>query len=83
VIAMRVGVVLLGVAGLMLAADTSAVLASGAQQSLPTTPLVVVESFLAARNARDPFEATGWCAAMLEHLGWARVWRVIAPVRSV
>jgi hypothetical protein len=44
----------------------SAVPMSATQQSPGYAPLFVVESFLAARNARDPFGATGWCAAMLE-----------------
>ena len=63
---LHVGVVLLGVAVLMAAAGVSAASASSAQQSPPDEPLVVVESFLAARNARDPFGATGWCAGLLE-----------------
>jgi hypothetical protein len=60
--ALHVGVVLLGVPVLM----ASAARIAAAQQSPGYTPLFVVESFLAARNARDPFGATGWCAAMLE-----------------
>jgi hypothetical protein len=63
---LRVGVMLLGVVVLMAVAGVSGASASHAQQSLPAEPLVVVESFLSARNARDPFSATGWCAALLE-----------------
>jgi hypothetical protein len=60
--ALHVGVVLLGVPVLI----AVAVPIAAAQQSPGYAPLFVVESFLAARDARDPFGATGWCAAMLE-----------------
>jgi hypothetical protein len=56
----RVGFLLMGAALLMAHAEAAA-----AQQSPPDEPLFVVESFLAARNAGDPFGATGWCAASL------------------
>lgn len=60
--ALQVGLVLLGVPVLM----AWAVPIAAAQQSPGYAPLFVVESFLAARDARDPFGATGWCAALLE-----------------
>jgi len=59
---LHVGIVLLGVPVLM----AVAVPIAAAQQSPGYAPLFVVESFLAARDARDPFGATGWCAATLE-----------------
>jgi hypothetical protein len=59
------GVLLLGVAMLTTTARVSTVSAARAQQALPAESLVVVESFLAARNARDVFGATGWCAPLL------------------
>jgi hypothetical protein len=64
--ALRLGVVFLGGAVLISATGVSAASTLGAQQAPPDAPLVVVESFLAARNAGGPFGATGWCAAVLE-----------------
>jgi hypothetical protein len=64
--AVRLGVVLLGGAVLISATGVSAASTAGAQQAPPDAPLVVVESFLAARNAGDSFGATDWCAAVLE-----------------
>jgi hypothetical protein len=75
---LRGGVMLLGAAVLMLTGG-SVVLAAGAHQSLPTEPLFVVESFLAARDARDLFGATGWCAALLELQDSAGQWFVDEP----
>jgi hypothetical protein len=76
---LHVGVMLLGATVLMAAAGVSAASAPHAQQSLPSEPLVVVESFLAARNARDPFGATGWCAELLELQDIAGQWFVDEP----
>jgi hypothetical protein len=61
----RAGLVLVGAAVLTAHAGASVEAASTAQQLPPDEPLFVVESFLAARNAGDPFGATGWCAALL------------------
>ena len=61
----RAGLVLVGAAVLMVHAGASVEAASTAQQLPSDEPLFVVESFLAARNAGDPFGAAGWCAALL------------------
>src|SRR5215207_4482631 len=50
---------------LVVAALLTGAEASAAQQSMADEPLVVVESFLAARNAADPTGATMWCAELL------------------
>jgi hypothetical protein len=41
-------------------------LAPGAQVAPPYEPLIVVENFLTARDARDPVGAAGWCAMLFE-----------------
>jgi hypothetical protein len=49
------------------------------RQSIPDDALVVVESFLAARDARDLVGATGWCAALLELQDIEGQWFVNEP----
>jgi hypothetical protein len=71
--------VLVGVAVLMAAASASAAEARSPQ---PSEPLVVAESFLAARNARDPSGAAGMCADLLELQDVDRSWLVDGPTMS-
>jgi hypothetical protein len=75
--------VVLGVA-VPLTAAVASVSASGLnrqQESYPE-PLVVVESFLAARNAQDPWGAAAWCAPLLELQDVDGQWFVDPPTTS-
>jgi hypothetical protein len=77
--ALRFGVAHLSVAVLMVTAGVSVASASGAQPVASDEPLIVVESFLAARDARDVFGATGWTAALLELQDQDGQWFVDEP----
>ena len=58
-------VALLGVAVLTTAAGVSAAPGASGQSPNPTEPIVVVESFLLARNAQDPWGATALVAPVI------------------
>src|SRR5215207_893872 len=74
--------VLLSATLLLTTAGASAASAVTNQQRHPGDPLVVVESFLAARNAGDPWGATGWCAELLELQDVDGQWFVESPTTS-
>jgi hypothetical protein len=54
----------------------------GSQPSSDTESLVVVENFLTARAAGDPWGATEWCAPLLELQDIDGLWFVHAPTTS-
>ena len=77
-----IGTMLLGIAALAAAVSTSTAAVSHAQSAPPAEPLVVVESFLLARNSGDPLGASGWCTTLLELQDIDAQWFVDEPTHS-
>jgi hypothetical protein len=67
---------------LLVTAAAVAAAESSSRPSSDTEPLVVVENFLTARVAGDPWGATGWCAPLLELQDVDGQWFVDAPTTS-
>jgi hypothetical protein len=75
----RTVLLLLGLAAVL---STSAPV-SRAQALEPAEPLVVVQNFLAARDARDAVAAATWCAALLELQDVDGQWFIDEPATIV